>query len=155
MALIQSALAYSLFALRCCLTEWTMLFSVQRLHLETSLMANRYSSPLSPLRSPLQSPPQSPLQRFQLAVGSLFICTLIVALNGCSNAVESQQTLIENVNVVDPVNGLTQNQQVLIEDGAIAAVADVSQTLTLNVQRSVFMSLEPLCPVPNGLSVPQ
>ena len=121
MALIQSALAYLLFALRCCLTEWTMLFSVQRLHLETSLMANRYSSPLSPLRSPLQSPPQSPLQRFQLAVGSLCICTLIVALNGCSNAVESQQTLIENVNVVDPVNGLTQNQQVLIEDGEIAA----------------------------------
>ena len=115
-----------------------MLFSVQRLHLETSLMANRYSSPLSPLRSPLQSPPQSPLQRFQLAVGSLCICTLIVALNGCSNAVESQQTLIENVNVVDPVNGLTQNQQVLIEDGVITAVADASQTLTLNASAERF-----------------
>lgn len=66
------------------------------------------------------------------------ICALLVALNGCSSAVESQQTLIENVSVVDPVSGLTQNQQVLIEDGKIAAVADTSQALTLNANAERF-----------------
>ncbi len=66
------------------------------------------------------------------------ICALLVALNGCSSAVESQQTLIENVSVVDPVSGLTQNQQVLIEDGEIAAVADTSQALTLNANAERF-----------------
>jgi hypothetical protein len=66
------------------------------------------------------------------------ICALLVALNGCSSAVESQQTLIENVSVVDPVSGLTQNQQILIEDGKIAAVADTSQALTLNANAERF-----------------
>lgn len=66
------------------------------------------------------------------------ICALLVALNGCSSAVESQQTLIENVSVVDPVSGLTQNQQVLIEDGKIATIADTSQALTLNANAARF-----------------
>ena len=66
------------------------------------------------------------------------ICALLVALNGCSSTVESQQTLIENVSVVDPVSGLTQSQQVLIEDGKIAAVVDTSEALTLNANAERF-----------------
>ena len=66
------------------------------------------------------------------------IGVLLVALNGCGVAAKSQQTLIENVSVVDPVSGLTQNQQVLIEDGKIAAVTDASKALTLNANAERF-----------------
>ena len=64
------------------------------------------------------------------------IGVLLVALNGCG-AAKSQQTLIENVSVVDPVSGLTQTSKIN-EDGKIAAVTDASKALTLNANAERF-----------------
>ena len=68
----------------------------------------------------------------------LCACVLLTALAGCDTGPTTRQLLIENVHVVDPVSGLTENRQVLVEDGSIAAVADASAQLTLNTQVERF-----------------
>ncbi len=71
---------------------------------------------------------------------AVLICTsaLFTALVGCDADPTTKQLLIENVHVVDPVSGLTENRQVLVEDGTIAAVADASAQLALNTQVERF-----------------
>ena len=81
--------------------------------------------------------------RFALArprVLAVLICTsaLFTALAGCDAGPTTKQLLIENVHVVDPVSGLSENRQVLVEDGTIAAVADSSAQLDLNTQVKRF-----------------
>ena len=81
--------------------------------------------------------------RFALArtrVLAVLICAsaLITALAGCDAGPTTKQVLIENVHVVDPVSGLSENRQVLVEDGTIAAVADASAQLALNTQVERF-----------------
>ena len=58
------------------------------------------------------------LQNALLAIG------IAALLAGCDTASAPHQLVIENVNIIDPIGGLTQNQQILIEDGVIADVAD-------------------------------
>ncbi|MEC7379739.1 MAG: hypothetical protein VX886_06065, partial [Pseudomonadota bacterium] len=77
--------------------------------------------------------------RFALArtrVLAVLICAsaLITALAGCDAGPTTKQILIENVHVVDPVIGLSETRQVLVEDGTIAAVVDASAQLALNTQ---------------------
>ncbi len=81
--------------------------------------------------------------RFALArprVLAVLICTsaLFTALAGCDAGPTTKQLLIENVHVVDPVSGLSENRQVLVEDGTIAAVADASAQLVFNTQVERF-----------------
>ena len=81
--------------------------------------------------------------RFALArprVLAVLICTsaLFTALAGCDAGPTTKQLLIENVHVVDPVSGLSENRQVLVEDGTIAAVADASAQLALSTQVERF-----------------
>jgi hypothetical protein len=68
----------------------------------------------------------------------LCTCALFTALVGCDAGPTTKQLLIENVHVVDPVSGLTENRQVLVEDGTIAAVADASAQLALHTQVERF-----------------
>ena len=63
---------------------------------------------------------------------TLLAIGLAALLAGCDTASAPHQLVIENVNIVDPVSGLTQNQQVFIEDGVIAGVADASKSLLLD-----------------------
>ncbi|MEC8144350.1 MAG: hypothetical protein VX065_04760, partial [Pseudomonadota bacterium] len=81
--------------------------------------------------------------RFALArtrVLAVLICAsaLITALAGCDAGPTTKQVLIENVHVVDPVSGLSENRQVLVEDGTIAAVAEASAQLVFNTQVERF-----------------
>lgn len=72
-------------------------------------------------------------------VAALLGCLLAIGgLSGCSGDVPPEQLLIENVHVVDPVNGLLENRQVLIEDGVIKIVADASQSVDLSTHAERF-----------------
>ncbi len=64
----------------------------------------------------------------RLIAGLLVLALAIGGPSGCSTDVSPKQLLIENVNVVDPVNGLLENRQVLIEDGVIKVVAGPFET---------------------------
>lgn len=70
--------------------------------------------------------------------GLLVFALAIGGLSGCSTDVSPKQLLIENVNVVDPVNGLLANRQVLIEDGVIKVVAGAFETVELNTKAERF-----------------
>lgn len=59
---------------------------------------------------------------------SLLLC---VGLAGCDQEPKSQQLLIENVNVIDPVRGLMPQQQILIEDGVITRVVDTAEGIEM------------------------
>lgn len=51
-----------------------------------------------------------------------FMLLITLMLGACSRSDEGNRLLIENVNVVDPISGLLENRQVLIENGVITAV---------------------------------
>ena len=70
--------------------------------------------------------------------GLLVWLLAIGGLSGCSRDAPPTQLLIENVNVVDPVKGLLEKRQVLIEGGVITAVADASQTVASSANAERF-----------------
>ena len=75
--------------------------------------------------------------RWQMA-GLFFWMLVCGGISSCSSDAPPTQLLIENVNVADPVNGLLENRQVLIEDGVITVVADESQTVALSPDAQRF-----------------
>lgn len=75
--------------------------------------------------------------RWRLARSFLWVLGM-AGFAGCSGGMPPEQLLIENVHVVDPVNGLLENRQVLIEDGVIQVVVDASQTVELSADAERF-----------------
>ena len=93
-------------------------------------------------RRQLSNPASLPRGRFPASrwcrAGLLVWLLAIGGLSGCSRDAPPTQLLIENVNVVDPVKGLLEKRQVLIEGGVITAVADASQTVASSANAERF-----------------
>ena len=84
------------------------------------------------------SKPLQPSKIRRTTVTAMLIATALICSTGCDSAPQTRQLLIENVNVVDPVSGLIENQQVLIENGIIATVTHAEESLALNSQAERF-----------------
>ncbi len=58
------------------------------------------------------------------ALGRTLVAACICfALMSCSDTQQTPKTIIDNVNIVDPVDGLVVQQQVVIEEGNIVLLA--------------------------------
>jgi hypothetical protein len=58
----------------------------------------------------------------RLIIKALLALALCWALLGCVDAPQAPKTIINNVNIVDPVDGLITQQQVVIQDDIIVYV---------------------------------
>ncbi|NCF45254.1 MAG: amidohydrolase family protein [Proteobacteria bacterium] len=70
----------------------------------------------------------------------MLLITLV--FGACSKSDEGNRLLIENVNVVDPVSGLLENQQVLIENGVITAVVGSEAAIASEAKIERFNAAE-------------
>ena len=74
---------------------------------------------------------------FSRGAARLLLVVFAAALWGCDTTPQPDQILIDNVDVIDPVDGLIAKQQVLIEAGRIISVTDAGTALAENPNRTV------------------
>ena len=87
-----------------------------------------------------QTPPgQNPRARrlWRQPIRGMLLILGATALLACDRVPQPEQLLIDNVHIVDPVDGLVTDQQVLIEDGRIISVNTSGTQLPDNAKRQV------------------
>lgn len=92
------------------------------------------------MRPPIQQrpqPSQNPGPHGLWQRGSRCLLVILVAATGwaCDSSPQPDQILIENVHIIDPVDGLISDQQVLIEGGRILSVDEAGTKLPENANR--------------------